>query len=804
MTMRNREQYWYVGALAQFWALMVAGMVAAVAFMLLVLPARAGAYATIEGPPTFSSAPGLPDGRVYEQVSPVDKNGNQAGATTDSYLVAATYHYGYVSPDGDAVLFEGTGPMGASPSGASQYFVATKNSGGSECPDNGGSPGSRWCTRALTPANYEEHEGLKQSAEPIHGGKLEYIYPSQEISRAMIGASGSAYAPLSTYCGFSLYLVGSDPFVSATWLEQPRGVADPVEVCTAEGKGVPVGGTPDFSTIYFTDPGTLLPEDVERAKHTGSQQFGAAWGLYEYSEGALREAGVLPNETLSPFGAVPADSGHTKARFGNQVSEDGERVFFVSPDPAACQEYGGENDCVTDPPQLYVREDGQRTRLISEDALLPAGGGLPAAAPDGPLMMPNETYQSQSHPGNHGAYVFASSNGAQAFFESDDRLTVTAPEGMSPKTYDFNLETGTLTYLPNVVGQIVAADKDGSAFAFVRSETGSNVAELDLWNAGPEGGSVTPIVQFPGAPLSHANSDNQLLPEYISEAHMSEDGSVLAFTTATNLSSAFNSGNSEQIYRYDAVSNMLGCVSCAPVGVEPPPTGEQGSDDASMSSVSPAESFESQDGFIPPGVIESRGISANGDRIFFETPWPLVPQDTNTDAPEVPTSEGGGFARQGRDVYEWENGVVYLISGGKSPRNSYYLDSSENGDDVFFATAEGLVPGDTDGGFDVYDARVPQPGDNPPASAVPCEGSVCQGPPRVQSPLAAPASATFSGLGNSTPEPTEDTKSVTPAKAKAKVETKRCPKDKTRKRGSRACASVKSKKKVSGDRRADR
>jgi hypothetical protein len=35
----------------------------------LVIPVSAAqAYATIEGPPKFSAAPGLPDGRVYEQV----------------------------------------------------------------------------------------------------------------------------------------------------------------------------------------------------------------------------------------------------------------------------------------------------------------------------------------------------------------------------------------------------------------------------------------------------------------------------------------------------------------------------------------------------------------------------------------------------------------------------------------------------------------------------------------------------------------------------------------------------------------
>ena len=107
---------------------------------------------------------------------------------------------------------------------------------------------------------------------------------------------------------------------------------------------------------------------------------------------------------------------------------------------------------------------------------------------------------------------------------------------------------------------------------------------------------------------------------------------------------------------------------------------------------------------------------------------------------------------QGGDVYEWENGVVYLISTGKSLYDSYLLDSSENGNDVFFATAEGLVPGDTDGGFDVYDARIPHAGEPYPPAAVPCEGSVCQGPPNVPAPLTPPASATFTGLGNPAPE----------------------------------------------------
>jgi hypothetical protein len=789
MTVRDRERDWYVGGLVQFWALMAVGMVAAVAFMLFVIPSSVWAYATIEGPPTFSSAPGLPDGRVYEQVSPANKNGNQAGATTDPYETdGAENKYGYTSPNGDAMLFEGTGAMGESASGANMMFVATKNAGA-----------AGWNTRSLTPAPHAlAEDGEILAAEQLQGA-FTYIDPSRDLSHAMFvpGNVGAEYASLPKYCGYALYLTNGDPFASATWLEQPQ-IQDSVEDCAAGAEAAPVGGTPDFSTVYFTYPGTLLSEDAERASHTSAAtatpDAGNAWGFYEYSGGVLREAGLLPNGKLSPFGAVPAGSGHGRARFGNQVSEDGERAFFVSPDPASCEPYG-ENDCTINPPELYVREDGDRTRLVSEDMLLPAEGGQPAAAPDGPSRMPDETLSAFTrHPEDQGAYVFASADGSQAFFQSKDRLTAAAPEGTDSKTYDFDLETGVLTYLPGVEGQVLATDKDGSAFAFVRPEEGSSSAELDIWQSGPVGGTVRPVTQLPGLPRSLGDNKAGVLGSvYISEARMSEDGSVLVFTTATDMSSAFNSGGFEQVYRYDASSNALGCVSCAPAGIVP-------NGDVSMSSLQPAETYE-KPVLSAGGVVESRGISANGDRIFFDTPTPLVPQDTDTSAPEV-ACNADELCPQGRDVYEWENGVVYLISGGKSPRSSYYLDSSENGDDVFFATAESLVPADTDGGYDVYDARVPQPGDNPPANAVPCEGSVCQGPPREQPPLAPPASATFSGLGNSTPEPAEGTKSVVSANAKPKA--KGCPKGKTRKRGSRACAGAKSKKKASGDRRTGR
>jgi hypothetical protein len=774
-------------------------VILATAAVTFALPATAGAYATLEGPPIYSAAPGLPDNRVYEQVSPANKNGNSAGAALATFDNPGEEHYALAAPDGNSVLFEGTGPMGETATPLTQYFVASKNEGA-----------AGWSTRALTPATQQAATEIGIADPPLW-----HIDPSADLSHVMFVAKNGNYAmPPNAQCGIGgdgenqMYLAGSDPFVPATWLERPV-VEGSIENCASAGRsGIPDGGTPDFSTVYFTYSGTLLAEDASRAPHTqaDASELTEAWGFYEDREGVMREAGILPNGTLDPFGAVPAASDHGRNIVGNQVSADGSRAFFVSPDPASCTSAGGKNNCAVDPPELYVRENGEKTLLVSQDTLLSTAGGLPAAAPGGVLQMPNPT--SQTARAEFGpfssSYVFASPDGSQAFFQSENALTQPAEKaspGTEPKMYDFDVDTGVLTYLPGVAGQIVATDTSGSAFTFVRPESGGQSAELDLWLAGPGGGSVTPITQFPGSPASGLKRG-----EYVSEAQMSGDGSVVVFATAApiagfnnggthlNARGASTPGSSIQIYRYDASANKLGCVSCPPRGVTP-------SSNASMSSLRSAEEIQEEGTkFSIPGMVGGRGVSIDGSRIFFESSDPLVSRDTNT-ASTIYSNRYLGFLKQGGDVYEWENGVVYLISTGKSSVDSFLLDSSENGDDVFFATAEGLVPGDTDGAYDVYDARVPQPGDNPPPAAVPCEGSVCQGPPNVPAPLTPPASTTFAGLGNPTPETTPGGRESNPKTTKKTV---KCAKGKKLSHGK--CVKVKSKKKkakrASNDRRA--
>jgi hypothetical protein len=120
-----------------------------------------------------------------------------------------------------------------------------------------------------------------------------------------------------------------------------------------------------------------------------------------------------------------------------------------------------------------------------------------------------------------------------------------------------------------------------------------------------------------------------------------------------------------------------------------------------------------------PASTLSRSLSSNGDRVFFESTDALVAQDTNGEG-GCPTA---GSALQSfpacQDVYQWEakgtgscnsegqnGGCLSLISTGKSPYPSFFLDASQSGDDAFIITRSELVRQDIDQVLDVYDARV--------------------------------------------------------------------------------------------------
>jgi hypothetical protein len=151
--------------------------------------------------------------------------------------------------------------------------------------------------------------------------------------------------------------------------------------------------------------------------------------------------------------------------------------------------------------------------------------------------------------------------------------------------------------------------------------------------------------------------------------------------------------------------------------------------------------------------------------VFFDSPDALVAQDVD------------GV----RDVYEWEDGKVFLVSAGTGSLNSYYLDNTVSGNDVFFTTADGLFSSDTDGGYDVYDARVGGKGE-----AVATGGCVsnCQSPPSTPPAFSVPLSVTFSGPG--TVFPSTGAQKAAPPKKKAVKKKKKKKKVKKKRKGKKA------------------
>lgn len=676
--------------------------------------------------PSVTSA-ALPDGRIYEQVSPANKNGNVVGNP-----LIRTGSFGLASADGDSVVFVGSGAMGTSYSSTVNEFVARRSSSG-------------WATSSAIPREQGEISDNTTFGPPLT------VVPSSDFSRFLFGAVSPYVSSEPTEGGSSSNIfLSENPAVEPTWIARPT-ISNPIPEPgnnASEHDYLIVGGTPDFGTVYFTYSGTLIRQDESRAPHVGDGlgnspgDKDSPWGFYEWNHGSLSEAGVLPNGTLNSFGAIPAAiAGPTPAEntaqnrtFGeyqgevldNEVSTDGSRAFFVSPDPVAStvtdNRCAGEGQCTNEVPELYVREtatDGSKSTVLVSRSELPGNEGEPS--PSGPMSVENSQHVGAT-------YVYASPDGSQAFFESTDRLTSAAPADSSTKEYDYNVATGTLTYLPGVTGPIVAASNKPD-FIFENRETSPSV--LDLWTGGAGGGQVKQITQLPEDGSG------------VNGGRASTDGSVFVFRTNSPLPGGFNNaGGFAQVYRYDVAQDVLDCVSCPPKGVIP-------SGDANVTYNDRGPKKSNGANGEPMTTLDTRIISENGSRVFFDTPDPLVSQDTNTRPSEV--SGNGEIHEYGRDVYEWENGAVHLISSGKSVDDSFLLDSSGDGNDVFFATDYGLVPGDADNAYDVYDARIPRPGDKLSPPAGPCQGDVCQGPPSVLSLLGAPPSAMFTGAGNLAP-----------------------------------------------------
>jgi hypothetical protein len=688
----------------------------------IALGALAPVAATADSCPNaaerFGASANLPDCRAYELVTPMIKEDND-------YIVGI---HGF--PDGNHALIQSLLPYPEAQNGQLTNVLSTRT-------------GSGWVSTSLTvPQGPGEPDGL---LSPDSGGNSEVVSFTEDFSAAFVN-SPFADDPLDQNKGTNVYRIdipGRQPSLAALPDSGPMTEAliePPVHPGTGSGAGTYMAGNSgDGSSVFFettvtlpTAPGT--PVDT----HTAGNE------LYERRGDHTYVVGVLPDGNTPSCGAEIADAGMNA--YNNQVpndvgaiAADGSNVVFRTPAfVSACVNEGEEPGS-----HLYLRQNNGTPQAITVP--LPGNSLIARSADESKL------FTLKKHEETRG-------------------------EGT---IYEYDIPTGQTTVIGQGVPVIISPD-------------GSRVYYMSKPAYGPGEEKSTSEAQFylyengASKPIMDKNVATGFAGEYITRQGLSlltdtasttPDGSKLLFVDRAANVTGYNTDNPAcgkynvpiygdenglfkdcaEIYLYDVKSGSVTCVSCNQGGTPPL------RDAHLFQEVNLLQAAIAHTPFLPIGA---QTLSADGSQAFFETEEALVPQDTN-----------GAY-----DVYEWENGHIYLLSSGQGSYGSFLAGMSKEGNDAFIQTTDRLLPQDIENSQQVYDARVdggfPY---TPPEYG--CDSGQCQGPQTPAPVFAPPPSATFVGVGN----PVREDVKLVPAPKQAKQKHKTPPKKhKAKKTRSRA------------------
>jgi hypothetical protein len=677
-----------------------------------------------------AGSPSLPDGRAFELVSPQAPGSAEVGAPK----TAGGAVLGYPKPQraaasGESLAFASFTAFGDAQGapGASEYLARRGADG--------------WTDENITPSDV-----TRALDDPLRGFTPDLRYAGVVQSGALLA--------LGAVPGFqNIYLRDDETGALTPLVTEPPLTTSPGEYCVTYA-----GAAGDGRTAIFAAHGDLTPG----APAPGPSELGT--NLYAWSAGGgLRLISILPGEGPAPlnpgtgFGPGGDVCGSLPPISRNAISDDGSRIFWT---------WGGF---------------GTASKLL--------------AAGDGAEPVQVDASQGGPDPGGEGRFLAAAADGSRVIFSDQERLVPGATEG-DLYEYDFSRPEGSrLVDLTGGGGEptkaqgILGASENAEYVYFVALGAlgaGATAGEANLYLA--HAGEVRFI-----ATLDGATDKEDWSREFATQsAEVTPDGEQLAFVSTVPLTGYSNEigghptcrldseGNPEggkrcdEVYLYDATGpGELSCASCNPDGsaptLEPQPT--------------TANKLSRLNNLPPWGTPaeQPRYLSTDGDRLFFLSEEALVGGDTDErqDVYEFERPGSGSCTTASPSYVAVSKGCVFLISGGQSDDDSWFVDASADGRDVFFSTRQSLVGEDEDERFDVYDAR--EGGGFPKAAggAPGCAGEACR--PAASSPPAAspPASSTLVGKGN--------------------VRPRHCPKNKVRKGGK--CVARKAHRKSRGKHR---
>jgi hypothetical protein len=668
-------------------------------------------------------------------VSPVAKNGT--GVVSDSQRTRA-------AADGSALQFLSLGAFAdAIGTGVATDYVSQRTA----------IPGTQgWFTHAITPPQ------TGSTFDGVSSGQRQATYVGEfdpSLSTGVFYAGSPVTDDPSTANVPNLYLrndlltAGAGTYALITRCPLCDATRTPLPAPSTENDLIPelpalAWMAPDASHVAFESQLRLTADTPAAFNRVEVYVWDRATGTVVLAGRVPRGGASFCDDVSGPActpsqHSIAGQGSSTNLKRTPDVISDGtdghSRVFFTVPTSGLAG-------------QLYMRVDGRATVQLNVSERTVPDAFAPATFLDASVDGERAFFMTSQALTND-----APVNGDAKIYMYDATKPPSAPDHLTLINADHEPADGTSSNGKGIVG----LSHDGSYVYFAsngqivggQQPLGAGVPGLYLWHDGV----VRYIAAFSGS------AGNQLFTsggDYINnprQARVTSDGRWLLYRAVV--------GPTSQLLLYGAdTGGAPVCVSCDPSGAA---STADSTDVAHTGSSAALTSWN-----------ENRALAADGSRVFFDTAQALVPEDVN-----------------GRvDVYEYDvaSGRPFLISTGTSPDDSWFMDASLNGSDVFFTTRQQLVGWDVDQEYDVYDARIGGGFPEPPLPPEPCGEGSCRGPlASTPSVLGAPASATLEGAGNLTLEMTKPTikaKPLTQAQTLSKA-LRTCKKRHPRSRASR-------------------
>ena len=660
----------------------------------------------------------LPDNRGVELVSPPDKR--PQGAVTGFPLPGDELQFTFMSAaDGNSVLFPIIGGLDQSTAGGFLRYIATRTESGWNS--------SQVSASSLISGDNKEPGHVVYASPDLNCELVESLNPltadtpAADIELGVVNlyrrSAGGSYALLTGR-------VPRNPLVKG-----------------GSGGGNnyydSAGASADCDRIFFRAPYQLLPD--------------AASGLYEWDQGTLRDAGLLPDGAaaatpmIGGLGAIPTPASLTNTSAVNAISPSG-RLFFH-----ALSNQGGD----AGEPAVFVRKgagaviDASQKQGGTKDD---NGANYQTASADGSHLFFTANYGLTGAP--QAGWPTSCASGAEA---TPVELTDQGLDGEGCDLYDYDVDGETLTDLSadtnpadtkgaEVHGVVAVSDNGsylyfaaggqlvpGQGNTYAQNHAGEGAVNIYLAHGGALAYvatiRVSDLVRNIGDAGAHGfGGGNLMIQATTRSSQATPDGRHLLFTSRADVT-GYPAGLAAQAYLYSAESESTVCISCRP-------DGEPSIGTLATEPIRAALTKAEEHSRIP------RSLSVDGSRVFFTMPDVLAM----------------GAVAGKANLYEWEQGQVHLLGVFDRPffsgtTNEGFVDASASGNDVFVVTPQQLTPYDFDTVYDLYDLRVGGGFLPPPKAQEPCDpATTCQGAAAPAPALLAPGgSATVAAPGNPPP-----------------------------------------------------